>query len=56
LLTALLQLRDPCRCRRLGELPREQEVAGVATRDVDDVAAQPNLLDVREENDLHEPA
>jgi hypothetical protein len=38
----------------LGQLSRQQEVAGVAVGDVDDLAAQPDLLDVLEEDDLHE--
>ena len=37
----------------LGEAPREQEVAGVAARDVDDLAAQADLLDVAEQDDFH---
>ena len=39
----------------LGEPAREQVVAGVAARDVDDVAAQAELLDVAEQDDLHRP-
>ena len=52
--SAILQLGHARRRRRLGELPREQEVAGVPARDVDDVAAQADLLDVLEEDDLHQ--
>ena len=38
---------------RLGQLPRQQEVARVAARDVHDLAAQAELLDVLEQDDLH---
>ena len=40
LLVALAQLRDLRRRRRLGEPPRQQEVARIAARDVHDLAAQ----------------
>jgi hypothetical protein len=47
------QLRD-AGCRgHLGEPPREQVVAGVAAGDVDDVSAETELLDVREQDDFH---
>ena len=49
----LLQLGDLRRRRDLGEPPREQEVARVAARDVDDLAAQADLVDVVEEDDFH---
>ena len=38
----------------LGQPAREQEVAGVAAGDVDDLAAQPDLLDVAQEDDFHQ--
>ena len=51
---------DPLRARRRApgvatsaSLPRQQEVAGVAARDVDDLAAEAELLDVLEQDDLH---
>ena len=49
----LLELRDPGRRRRLGELARQQKVPRVPARDVDDLAAQAELLDVFSEDDLH---
>jgi hypothetical protein len=41
-----LELGDPGRCRVLGELPGKQVVPRVAAGDVDDVAAQAELLHV----------
>ena len=49
----LAHLGDPGRRRVLGEPARKQVVAGVAARDVDDLAAQAELLDVLEQDDLH---
>ena len=46
-------LGDPPGRRHLGELPRQQVVAGVAALDVDDVALQAELLDVAAQDDLH---
>jgi hypothetical protein len=51
--SACSELGDPRRRRDLGQAAREEVVAGVAARDVDDVPAQPELLDVLEEDDLH---
>ena len=48
-----LQLRDAARRGRLGELAREEEVAGVAAGDVHDLTAEPDLVDVLQEDDLH---
>jgi hypothetical protein len=48
-----LHLGDTSRRRRLGEPSRQQVVARVPAGDVDDVPAQPELLDVLEEDDLH---
>ena len=45
--------RRPRGRRRLGELPGQQVVAGVPAGDVDDLAAQADLLDVLPEDDLH---
>src|SRR5262249_28285105 len=53
LLVDALDLRDPAGRRDLREPPREQVVAGVAALDVDDLAAQAELLDVLEQDDLH---
>ena len=39
--------------RHLGEVPGEQVVPGVATRDVDDLSAVAELLNVLEQNDVH---
>ena len=39
--------------RHLGEAAREEEVARVAARDVDDLAAETELVDVLLENDFH---
>ena len=50
---ALLELAQPRRRRLLGQPPRQQEVPGVAPRDVDDVSAQTDVLDVLEEDELH---
>src|SRR5439155_8118711 len=50
---ALLQLGDARGSRLLRQLARQQEVAGVTAGHVDDVAAQADLLDVREEDDVH---
>jgi len=47
------ELRHPRGRRRLGQLPWEQVVPGIATGDVDDVAAQADLLDVLQEDDVH---
>src|SRR5206468_8114099 len=49
----LLELLDAGGRRRLREVSREQEVAGVAARDVDDLAAQAERVDVFSEDDLH---
>ena len=54
LLGALLELGDPAGRCRLGQLPREQEVARVPARDVHDLAAEADLLDVLEQDDLHQ--
>ncbi len=43
---ALLQLGDATLRRLLGETARKEEVARVATRHRDDIAAEPDLLDV----------
>ena len=53
LVDALLDLGDAGRGRRLGELPGQEVVAGVPAGDVDDLAAQADLLDVLSEDDLH---
>ena len=53
LLLALAQLGDLRRRRGLRELARQQVVARVAARDVDDLAAQAELLDVLEQDDFH---
>ena len=53
LLLGLAQLGDLGRRRRLGQFPREQEVAREARRDVHDLAAEPDLLDVLSEDHLH---
>ena len=45
--------RPPRRRRRLGQTPRKQEVARVPARDVHDLAAEADLLDVLEQDDLH---
>ena len=50
---ALLELAQPRRGGLLGQPSRQQEVAGVAPRDVDDVSAQPDVVDVLEEDELH---
>src|SRR6185503_7964997 len=50
---ALLELGDLRTRRPLGEPPGEEEVAGVTVGDVHDLAAQPELLDVVEEDDVH---
>src|SRR6185437_666547 len=49
----LLQLGDTRRRGLLGEAPGQEEVARIATGDRDDVAAQADVVDVREEDDLH---
>ena len=54
LVLRLAQLCDARRRRLLRELSRQEEVACVAARDVDDLAAQADLLDVREEDDFHD--
>ena len=41
------------RRRHLGQAARQEVVAGVPARDVDDVPAQPELLDVLEQDELH---
>ena len=51
---ALLDLGDPRRRGRLGEPARDQEVPRVPARDVDDLAAQADLLDVLAQDDLHQ--
>src|SRR5262249_55005349 len=48
-----LQLGHARGCRGLGEPPRQQEVPRVAAGDGDHVPAQPELLDVLEEDDVH---
>ena len=48
----LAHLRDARRCRRVGETAREEEVARVAARDVHDLAAETDLVDVRTEDDF----
>ena len=48
-------LRDPSGRRVLGKPAREEVVARVSTRDVDDLATQAELLDVLEEDDFHQP-
>jgi hypothetical protein len=53
LLVALAQLGDLRRRRGLGEPARQEEVARVAARDVDDLAAQAELVDVVEKDDFH---
>src|SRR6185437_13108818 len=40
--------------RLLRKVPRQEVVAGVAAGDRDDVAAKADVLDVREEDDLHQ--
>jgi hypothetical protein len=52
---AALELVDLRLRRHLGQPPRQQVVAGIPARDVDHVAAQAELLDVLQENDLHQP-
>src|SRR5262245_14480285 len=49
----LLELLHARGGRRLREPAREQEVARIAARDVDDLAAQAELVDVFSEDDLH---
>ena len=49
----LLELRHARGRRRLGELARQEEVPRVPARDVDDLAAQAELVDVFSEDDLH---
>src|SRR5581483_7139863 len=51
---ALLQLRDAGGGRLLGEPPRQEVVPRVAARHRDDVAAQADVVDVPEEDDLHQ--
>ena len=53
---ALLELGNARGSRLLGELPRAEVVAHVAARDGDDVAAQPDLLHVFQEDDVHDLA
>src|SRR5581483_278390 len=50
----LVQLGDTRGARLLCELPREQEIACVAARDRDDLSAQPELVDVFEQDDVHQ--
>jgi hypothetical protein len=49
----LLELADERGRRRLGEAAGQQEVAGVPTCDVDELAAQAELLDVLIEDHVH---
>src|SRR5262249_36203779 len=49
----LLELGDASRGGWLGEPARKQVVAREAGRDVDDLTAEPDLLDVLAEDDLH---
>src|SRR5439155_2304754 len=49
----LLELGHPAGCGGLGEPPRQQVVAREARGDVDELAAEPDLLDVLSEDDLH---
>jgi hypothetical protein len=54
--TALLELAylaDARRRRLVGKPAREEEVACVATRDVHDLAAETDLVDVLTEDDFH---
>ena len=53
LLVDPLELGDAARRGRLGQLARQEVVAGVAAGDVHDLAAQTDLVHVREEDDLH---
>ena len=53
LIIAPLQLRHLRRRRDLREPAREEVVARKAARDVHDLAAQPDFLDVVEEDDFH---
>ena len=53
---ALLELGNARGRRLLGELPRAEIVAHVAARNGHDVAAQPDLLHVFQEDDVHELA
>ena len=55
LVLALAQLGDLGRRGRLRELARQQVVSGEPGRDVDDLAAEPDLLDVLPEDDFHQP-
>ena len=55
LLLALAQLGDLRGRGRLGELARQQEVAREAAGDVDDLAAEADLLDVLQQDDFHAP-
>ena len=55
LLLALPELGDLRRSRGLGEPARQQEVPRVAARDVHDLAAEAELVDVVEEDDFHQP-
>src|SRR6185312_9778791 len=48
----LAHLSDPCRCGYVGETSREEKVARVAARNVYDLAAETDLVDVRSENDV----
>jgi hypothetical protein len=48
-----LELGDAGRCRHFGQAAREQVVARVPAGDVDDVPAQPELLDILEQDELH---
>ena len=52
-LVALPELRHLGGRRRLGEPPRQQVVPGEPAGDRHDVAAQPHLLDVFSEDDVH---
>ena len=53
LLLALAELRDLRGRRGLGEPARQEEVPRVAARDVHDLAAEAELVDVVEEDDFH---
>ena len=51
---AALELRDPRLGRHLREAARLQVVAHVAARDGDDLAAEADLVDVLQQDDVHQ--
>jgi len=51
----LADLGDASRRGLVGEAPRQQEVACVPARDVHDLAAEPDLVDVLAQDDFHLP-